>query len=64
LHDSAQKPLCIEATRIVCGMAEKAIVGQSLGAAAVKGASPLSDNGYKVPRARGIVEETLTAPAV
>ena len=52
--------------------AEKAVVGQSLdaavaaaaGAAAVKGASPLSDNGYKVPLARGVVEETLTALAV
>ena len=52
--------------------AEKAIVGQTLdaavaaaaGAAAVKGASPLSDNGYKVPLARGVVEETLTTLAV
>ena len=49
--------------------AEKAIVGKRLDAgaveaaaeAAVKGAVPMADNGYKVPLVRGIVQETLTA---
>src|SRR5579883_430720 len=51
--------------------AEKTIIGKPLdaavavaaAAAAVKGASPLADNGYKVPLVRGILEETLTALA-
>ena len=51
--------------------AEKAIVGKPLDAsaavsaatAAVKDASPLSDNGYKVPLVGGILEETLTSLA-
>jgi xanthine dehydrogenase YagS FAD-binding subunit len=51
--------------------AEKALTGKSLdaaiaaaaAAAAVKDASPLADNGYKVPLVRGILEETLTALA-
>lgn len=51
-----------------CAEAEKALAGKSLDAstiaavaeAAVKGASPLADNGYKVPLVRGILEETLT----
>ncbi len=49
--------------------AEKALVGQKLDAkaiqraaeAAVRGASPLDHNGYKVPMFRGLVEEVLTA---
>lgn len=49
--------------------AEKAVVGKPLDAAAVaaaaeaavKGAVPMADNGYKVPLVRGILEETLTA---
>jgi xanthine dehydrogenase YagS FAD-binding subunit len=49
--------------------AEKALAGKSLdaavavtaAAAAVKDASPLADNGYKVPLVRGILEETQTA---
>jgi xanthine dehydrogenase YagS FAD-binding subunit len=48
--------------------AEKAITGQALDAtaiaaaaeAAVKGASPMADNGYKVPLVRGVMEEVLT----
>jgi xanthine dehydrogenase YagS FAD-binding subunit len=49
--------------------AERAVVGKPLDAAAVgaaaeaavKGAMPMADNGYKVPLVRGILEETLTA---
>jgi xanthine dehydrogenase YagS FAD-binding subunit len=49
--------------------AEKAIIGKPLDAtavaiaaeAAVKGAMPMADNGYKVPLVRGILEEILTA---
>jgi len=49
--------------------AEKAIVGKPLDAtavavaaeAAVKGAMPLADNGYKVPLVRGILEEAFSA---
>jgi xanthine dehydrogenase YagS FAD-binding subunit len=49
--------------------AENAIVGKPLDAAAmaaaaeaaVKGAVPMADNGYKVPLVRGILQETLTA---
>lgn len=49
--------------------AEKAILGKPLDAAAVaaaaeaaiQGAMPLADNGYKVPLVRGIVEEALSA---
>jgi xanthine dehydrogenase YagS FAD-binding subunit len=52
--------------------AEKAVIGKSLdapvaaaaAAAAVHNATPLADNGYKVPLARGVVEETLAALAV
>jgi xanthine dehydrogenase YagS FAD-binding subunit len=50
------------------GDAEKAIIGKPLDAAAiraaaeaaVKGASPLAYNAYKVPLTRGVVEEVLT----
>jgi xanthine dehydrogenase YagS FAD-binding subunit len=49
--------------------AERAIIGKPLDAtavaiaaeAAVKGAMPMADNGYKVPLVRGILEEILTA---
>ena len=51
--------------------AEKEIVGKALdgaaisaaAAAAVKGAAPLADNGYKVPLVRGILEEVLAGLA-
>lgn len=51
--------------------AEKALLGKALTAAAiaqaaqaaVKDASPLAENEYKVPLVRGILEETLTALA-
>ena len=51
--------------------AEKALAGQTLdagtiaraAAAAVEGAQPLEENGYKVPLLRGLVEERLTALA-
>jgi xanthine dehydrogenase YagS FAD-binding subunit len=51
--------------------AEKALTGQSLEAsvatvaaeAAVRNAFPLTENGYKVPLVRGILEETLAALA-
>jgi xanthine dehydrogenase YagS FAD-binding subunit len=54
-----------------CAEAEKLIIGKPLEAAnitaaataAVKDATPLADNGYKVPLVRGILEETLTALA-
>ena len=51
--------------------AEKVLVGKSLdagavaqaAAAAVKDATPLPQNGYKIPLVRGILEETLTSLA-
>ncbi len=54
-----------------CAEAEKLLVGRSLdaatvaqaAAAAVKDASPLTKNEYKVPLTRGVLEETLLALA-
>jgi xanthine dehydrogenase YagS FAD-binding subunit len=54
-----------------CAEAEKVLVGKSLdaatvaqaAAAAVKDATPLSKNEYKIPLTRGVLEETLLALA-
>ena len=52
-----------EAERAIVGKRINARTARSAGAAAVKGAQPLSNNGYKVELLRGTVEEALLALA-
>jgi xanthine dehydrogenase YagS FAD-binding subunit len=52
-----------EAERAIVGKRITARTARSAAAAAVKGAQPLSDNGYKVQLLRGTVEEALLALA-
>jgi xanthine dehydrogenase YagS FAD-binding subunit len=52
-----------EAERAVVGKRITARTARSAAAAAVKGAQPLSDNGYKVQLLRGTVEEALLSLA-
>lgn len=52
-----------EAEKAVLGQKLDAKVVQNAAAAAVRGASPLEDNGYKVPMFRGLVEEVLSGLA-
>ncbi|MEW6336890.1 MAG: FAD binding domain-containing protein [Acidobacteriota bacterium] len=52
-----------EAERILAGARIDARTARDAGLAAVKGAAPLGNNGYKVDLVRGIVEEALLALA-
>lgn len=52
-----------EAEQALVGKALDAATASAAGAAAVRGAALLVENGYKVPLVRGILEETLAALA-
>jgi xanthine dehydrogenase YagS FAD-binding subunit len=52
-----------EAEAALTGKSIDAATVSAVGAAAVKGALPLPDNGYKIPLVSGIIEETLLALA-
>jgi xanthine dehydrogenase YagS FAD-binding subunit len=50
-----------DAEQAIIGKALNAATAEAAGAAAVKGAHILTENAYKVPLVRGILEETLPA---
>jgi xanthine dehydrogenase YagS FAD-binding subunit len=52
-----------EAEQAIVGKALDAATATAAGAAAVKAASPLLENDYKVPMVQGMLEQTLAALA-